>query len=227
MRPHPVLCSAGVALVLALTAAPAWSDDALTVAFDLSDEMIPDPGLVEAIRADLVACRVAVPFLVNVTAAEEWVPGSILIGFSSSSTYTAAKNGENEVLNDLIDEYGPVTVNWLDSLEYATIRCETGWNSELLAAEFAVVPGTFVVEPDRYPLPDEGDDVLTDEVGTYTFRHGWQCDPWLCFFSHYWVLVISDGVAVLVDEYGDALTPVAGTSWSGLKREFGRGVSGQ
>ena len=68
----------------------------------------------------------------------------------------------------------------------------------------------------------DGDDIIADEVGRYTFRRAWGDCPAGCIKEHVWIYTVQGAEVQLELEYGDDLqTPVDEASWSSLKVRFG------
>ncbi len=174
--------------------------DARILALELSGELLPPPGLVAGIEADLLAIGQFDPYLAGIHVLPSWAPGRLSVGLTDEA-WQLFLAGQYHGLDSLDAQYGPAQV---EPSPYGDLLLTfpLPYHPVLLAGFYANADGVQWAEPDH--VFGDGDDIVATASGSYTFQHGWGDCSAGCFAYHYWDLTVTGGVVHLDAERGAA-----------------------
>ncbi|HET6350344.1 MAG TPA: FlgD immunoglobulin-like domain containing protein [Candidatus Krumholzibacteria bacterium] len=160
--------------------------------------------MVSQISQDLDAIHAAYPGWVegvdDIHVKLDWLPGVIIVQMTAQA-WADYQNNVFQEFNDLNDQYGlattaPIALPYTLELDFVDL-----YNPVLLAAIYAQVPGITLAEPDF--VYGDGSNITSTQVGTYTFKRGWDDCLSGCLYEHFWEFQVTNGNVTLLDEYGD------------------------
>jgi len=183
-------------------------DDATFLALQLGGQdgqIRLDEELAGAIAAELALIRAQVPAVAAIHVLHDWVPGELMVRMTDEAL-AELEAGTFTGFDDLFAEYPVVGLHFFDFIPWVHITFFEPLHAPNLVPLVLAVDGVTIAEP-NYTLGD-GDDITIAELGHYTFKHGWGDCLAGCIYNHYWEIQIQDGVATVVQEWGDDV-PVA------------------
>jgi hypothetical protein len=187
------------------SASPPPYTDADIVALDISGTLLAPAEMVSQVAQDLTAIRAAYPGWIAgvdyVQARSNWVPGMILVKLTPQAwaDYLA---GTYTGLDALNAQYGPVSIGIVSSPGHLLkLEFQAVYNSALLDDIYTPASGVEFAEPNF--VYGDGSDIISSQVGSYTFKRGWGDCPAGCTYNHYWDFTVSNGIVTLVRQYGN------------------------
>jgi hypothetical protein len=163
--------------------------------------------VLRAVQADLNAVRSDNGYFEQIHVYPPWLPGELLVGLMGWA-WEQYQNGDYHGLDDLNTRYGPVEIEPRN--QYLKLTFALPYHSALLADIYGHAPGVTYAEPNS--IGGDGNDITSEEVGTYALRKAWGDCPAGCLYEHVWVLRVEHGVVELLDEYGTPL-PEGTVKW--------------
>lgn len=218
-------CVLGLAVGLIMaTAAPVAAqpyDDATILALELDGPngvIIPDPNLIAAIDAELSLIRAQIAQVADIHVFPDWAPGELMVRMTSEAL-AELQAGTFTGFDELFALYPVADLHFFTIIPWVLITFEDPLHPVNLAPLFLAVDGVTYTEANY--TGGDGDDITIQALGSYVFKHGWGDCPSGCTFNHYWQVEINDGVATVVDEWGDDIpVSVQATTWSELKAGY-------
>lgn len=217
MRSLPVLI---LALLATAAAAQGDIDDATVLALELDGPggiIRVEPTTLAAIDAELALIRAQLPQLGGIHVHPAWVPGEVIV-LPTDEAMAAIQAGTFTGFDDLFAEY-PLAEMRLLIDTYLVLEFVEPLHPVNLAALIGAIDGVIWAEPNG--VGGDGDDITIEALGWYVFKRGWGDCPAGCINNHYWDVRVQDGVATIVEEWGDDL-PVRteARSWSDVKTRW-------
>jgi len=215
-----VLLAAAVCLMTATArqAAAQFPDDATVLALEFdgpSGIIRPDPVLVAAIDAELALIRSQHPVLAEIHVFPAWMPGELLVRMTDEAL-AALEAGTFTGFDALFAEYPVANLHIFSVIPWVHITFVEALHAPNLVPLFLAVDGVTYAEPSF--VVGDGSDITLHELGSYTFKYGWGDCMSGCINNHYWEIRIEDGIAIIVQEWGDDLpVRVEGVSWSQVR----------
>ena len=194
-----------VLLAAVSAASPPPYSDADILALEVSGSLLAPEAMISQISQDLVAIRTAFPGWIDgvdyIHAGPDWSPGVILVQLTPQA-WADYQAGVLQEFNDLNTQYGPVTISNV-ALPYGLkLEFTSLYHPVMLTSIYAQVAGISHAEPNLHY--GDGDDIISSQVGMYTFKRGWGDCLSGCLYEHFWELQVIDGDVTLLNEYGDA-----------------------
>lgn len=190
------------------------------LALELSGQLSAPPALMNEIRDDLVAIRPVLMETTSLGPCLDWVPGHLRLHLSAQGVWMI-QTGTFYELYALNEIYGMTYMSFreLDSTLY--LKFHTLYNPELLGPIY-LIDGVASWEPAGVwsCITD-----VTANPPNYSFEYGWGDCPAGCAYHHYWDLVVNDGTAELVADYGDPVDDSFGSAV--VASEDGRVLDGE
>lgn len=194
--------------------------DPYMVAMEIDGLLYPTAATFEQVTADLAMIRAHFTYMEQIHYWFEWVPRMMALGMTPEA-YDAIVAGTYTGLDSLNALYHVVSiVPWLHVHHYARAYTDRCYDMVMLAAIYEQHPDVLNGEANYY-IQGDGNDIIPNGVGHYTFREAWGDCAQGCEYEHFWVFTVTDGQVVLVDEYGD---PVEG--WETAMPESPSGIEG-
>jgi hypothetical protein len=198
-------------LLAALVPGPAASQgclqsDGVILALDLSGALLPEPALVAQVESDLAAIRAAFALMTNIHARPRGTLGRLYIGLTPQA-FAELQAGAYTGMDALNAQYGPVRVcDVQPTLDSVSLCFETCYNPAVLGPIYAEASGVLAVY--RSGSIGDPDDITSESLGTYTFRHGWGDCPAGCIHEHIWTFRVEGHRVFKLEDYGDPISGV-------------------
>lgn len=204
-----------VSVMALVTAGPLFAqaqgpicDEATILGLEISGEFVAPASVVNQVTEDLAMIRDAYPVVATITASPDWVPGELLVALTPDA-WAQYLAGTYVALDALNDEYGMAVIDRIAFIETLVLASQECSNPSVIDEAYSAQAGVRWAAPNSYLF--SVDDVTCTNLGWYTFEHGWGDCSFGCTSAHYWQFRVIDNAAILINEYGDALSGVGGS----------------
>jgi len=175
-------------------------NDAAVLALEISEELLPPDSLISQIAQDLMLVRIMYPEVATITVMRDWVPGEIFVHLTDDA-WNDHQSGSYSGLDSLNSVYGVFAVEEYSIIKGFKLEFGSCYHPLVLAGIYSGAEGVEWARENS--STGDGDDIISSQVGYYTFKHGYGDCLSGCLYEHFWEFRVDGGSVTLLAEYDD------------------------
>lgn len=179
--------------------------DATILGLEISGEPLAPLEIVNQVAQDVMLIRIRYPEVAGITVFPDWIPGDIHVALTEDA-YLDYQTGTFAAFDSLTSHLGDASIVEYQFITSLYLSFEDCYHPDFLAEEYAGLEG--VRHASANLVGGDGSDIISTQVGYYTFKHGYGDCPSGCMNNHFWDFHVDGGAVTLLNEYSNTLSGI-------------------